>query len=187
MKKTICFMSCTLLAIVVMFSACRRSDIQQPNHNNGLYQDTKVVPASASRAQANRESADLGEPTGLLSISPELFYALSAGQYIGVQSMGNHQYNATSILTPPTGTLTPTPGPCEQDWIDFAKYMDANRAAWQAYANATCRPVRGCWTGRCVCIAWRIDPNDFANCMMVEQQYQSVLQAYEGGIGIGTH
>lgn len=111
----------------------------------------------------------LAEPTGIAAVDEEQFNMLVDGRFLSAERVQPHYYKAI-------GPYVPDPDdPCKQDWIDFSNYMAANMAAFQAWANAHCRPYIGCWQGRCVAVLFMVRPTK----LCWDPVYEAELKVFE--------
>lgn len=148
MKRTFIRIGSILLIASLFFNACKKADMPA---SESTVTENGVL---SGKGPAN-SSSFTDEPTGTLEVTEEQFNQLNEEQYLEAKLVEPHSYVAGKPIPWPW----PTIDPCAQDWIDFANFMNTWRPYMVAWANANCKPFRGCWSGRCgLCITYQVNP-----------------------------
>lgn len=166
MKRTIIRIGSILLIASLFFSACKKTDTPTT--------ESAIVENGGLSGKAVTPNGNLSEdPTGILEVTEEQFNSLYKGDFLEAKLAAPHKYIAgRPIPWPPQ----PPVNPCDQDWIDFANYMNTWHAYMVAWANAHCQPYRGCWCGKCVCIAFQVNPTVWCGDPVKYEKYLKVFE-----------
>ncbi|CAF1184442.1 unnamed protein product [Rotaria sordida] len=86
----------------------------------------------------------------------------------------------------PNPNVDPVYDPC---WREFDDWFAAHYPGFQAQANSDCRPLRGGFGNHCICVLFRIDPQDPPCKKWLQYTYEAsisipehfYLQAASGG------
>ncbi len=165
MKKTLKIAGTLFLVAFLFFSAAVKKTPQLKQEPGKIFNSGFAIQHFSSLPFTVGEP----EPTGVLEVTEELYNVLADGKYVESEQVEPHRYIAKNII------IGPPNDPCAQDWIDFNNYIASHLAAFQAWANAHCRPYMGCWQGRCVAIAFFINPTK--HCW--EPAYEQYLKVFE--------
>lgn len=165
MKQKLIRLGSMLLITSILFGACKKADT--PGADN---------PATETSGLGGRgtESSNFSEyETGTLEVTEAQFNSLNKGEYLQAKKIAPHQYiGDRPIPWPPQ----PPVNPCDQDWIDFANFMNTWHTYMVNWANANCRPFRGCWQGQCVAIAYQVNPTRICDIAI---KYEKHLKVFE--------
>lgn len=168
MKQAIIRTGSILLVASLFFNACKKADTPTTEstitENGGL--SGKAVTPTGNISQ---------EPTGVLEVTEDQFNSLNNGQVLEVAKTAPHTYIAIKPIPWPQDPQPPI-DPCDQDLIDFANYMNATHAAMLAWANAHCRPARGCWSGQCYSFSFQVNPTRYCGDPVSFERFVAVFE-----------
>lgn len=170
MKKTIKNIYAAGICLLLLASACKKNELP----TNTIKQEVAVTEQQTARAgnSARSSSGELpGAPNAIVDISEPLFNALRAGRLIQMQPVSQGLFKAIDIIDVPIDI-----DPCAGAWAAYDAYMAANIAAFQAWANANCKPFRGGWSHPCgLCILFAVYPTQYWNCPQDAYEYNQYL------------
>jgi hypothetical protein len=123
------------------------------------------------------DDGEIGEETGVLELTEDQFYDLTNDKIDSLQvaKLEEHQYS--SLKSSPDTNTPPLPVDC---WKLSNRYMSANLAIFQAWANKYCRLYRSCWCcpNGGLCVAFFVNPTCLSSTI-TDQTYAPKIAVFE--------
>ena len=168
MKKTIKPIYVVVFCLLLLTNACKKNE-----QSTNIAEQTAVTekPITISNRAAS------SDPDATVEITEELFDEMNRGSSIEIKQVSSTHYVAINVLAP--NTAPPTSNPCSLPNIiaKYKAYIAANKATFQGWANANCKPFIGCWCYCGMCIMFVFNPT-FPPCPSIPPQYKPVLPLF---------